>query len=329
MPHGLEDDIERIVKALGRVYREEGSKKAADLLSTARMALQETRYDNWNGGTYGYTLQLEVPVRTFAELGPRAGDLEVEIRSRIQRLTRLYSNEAVESVIIVPSLDDEGTAAQSGSIVDVPSFWKEGYLRLFLSHVSTFKVEASGLARSLEHCGVSGFVAHEDIEPTKEWENEIRLGLATCDALACLLTPEFPQSKWTDQEVGFAIGRGVLVVPVRLGIDPYGFMGRYQAHSGVKKSTEEMAVSLVTTLARHRLTGARMAEGLLVSFEGSPSFMEAKQRAARLNLIRSWSDETRERIRRAVKENDQISGAFGVPRLVEDLLSTKGPQLGT
>jgi nucleoside 2-deoxyribosyltransferase len=92
--------------------------------------------------------------------------------------------------------------------------------------VSKLKVETVDLAERLSEYGVTGFVAHEDIEPTKEWEEEIRLALTTCDALAALLRDGFRASTWTDQEVGFAIGRGILVVPIRMGLDPYGFMAR-------------------------------------------------------------------------------------------------------
>jgi hypothetical protein len=51
------------------------------------------------------------------------------------------------------------------------------------------------------------------------------------DALAALLTLGFSASLWTDQEVGFAYARRVPIIPVRLGIDPHGFMSRFQALS--------------------------------------------------------------------------------------------------
>jgi len=49
------------------------------------------------------------------------------------------------------------------------------------------------------------------------------------DALLALLTPGSNESKWTDQEVGVAVGRRVPVIPIRIGIDPYGLIGKYQA----------------------------------------------------------------------------------------------------
>jgi len=121
------------------------------------------------------------------------------------------------------------------------------------------------LAASLLRYGVTGFVAHKDIEPTKEWEAEIRLALTTCDAFACLLTDGFCSSKWTDQEVGFAYGSWNLVVPIRLGLDPYGFMARHQGYSGLGASRAEIADALVKILAKHDLTCVKMAHALVAS----------------------------------------------------------------
>ena len=51
------------------------------------------------------------------------------------------------------------------------------------------------------------------------------------DAFVALLTEGFHDSLWTDQEVGFALSRGVPILAVRLGKDPYGFIGKFQALS--------------------------------------------------------------------------------------------------
>src|SRR5262245_39848414 len=57
--------------------------------------------------------------------------------------------------------------------------------------------------------------------------------LRSAEALVALITTGFNGSKWTDQEVGFVMGRGKLVVSVRLdNTAPYGFIGRGQAING-------------------------------------------------------------------------------------------------
>src|SRR5208283_1859713 len=90
------------------------------------------------------------------------------------------------------------------------------------------------------------FVAHEDIHPTTEWQNEIENALFSMDAFVALMTQEFHDSLWTDQEVGVAFGRGVPIIAVKLGRDPYGFIGKFQALScSWDKADKELVKILV------------------------------------------------------------------------------------
>jgi hypothetical protein len=87
-----------------------------------------------------------------------------------------------------------------------PPFWRKGMLRLFVAHLAVHRDFAAELQEALLEFGVSCFVAHNDIEPTQEWQTQIETALATCDALVALLHQDFHVSNWTDQEIGFAIG---------------------------------------------------------------------------------------------------------------------------
>ena len=69
---------------------------------------------------------------------------------------------------------------------DLP--WTANDLRLFISHSSKDKKLIASVKNNLRSYGVDGFVAHVDIEPTKEWANQIEFALRTCDALVCFLT---------------------------------------------------------------------------------------------------------------------------------------------
>jgi hypothetical protein len=61
-------------------------------------------------------------------------------------------------------------------------------------------------------------------------------------------------------EIGFAVCRRVLVVPVRFGVDPYGFIGKYQAltfRSGDQPAV--VARSIFDLLVRHPASQGAMA----------------------------------------------------------------------
>jgi hypothetical protein len=83
--------------------------------------------------------------------------------------------------------------------------WSPGRFRLFMSHVHADKLIVSAVKTALSLYGIDCFVAHEDIEPTKEWITEIETALDTCHAAAAFLTPTFHDSKWTDQELGYCL----------------------------------------------------------------------------------------------------------------------------
>ncbi|MCH8204630.1 MAG: toll/interleukin-1 receptor domain-containing protein, partial [Candidatus Hydrogenedentes bacterium] len=133
--------------------------------------------------------------------------------------------------------EDSGVLRARVAASSIPSdalvrIWGDGHVRVFLSHKATCKENASKLKQALARYGISCFVAHEDIEPTEEWQREIERALFSMDALVALLTEDYHNSNWTDQEVGVAIGRNVLLIAVRLGSDPYGLMGKGQGLGG-------------------------------------------------------------------------------------------------
>ena len=156
-----------------------------------------------------------------------------------------------------------------------PAFWEEGKFRVFLSHLSKKKAWTAELQEALLTFGITAFVAHSDIKPTLEWQGQIETALATCDALVALLHVGFHESNWTDQEIGFAMGRGVPVFSVRFGQDPYGFIGKTQAFQGVEKEPIEIAEELFDAYRSNKQTQGKMAEALLRLFVRSGSFAQA------------------------------------------------------
>ena len=209
------------------------------------------------------------------------------------------------------------------SVVDKvePSFWQRGMFRLFISHLAVNRQYAAELQTSLLDYGITSFVAHNDIEPTLEWQTQIETALATCDSLVALLHSNFHESYWTDQEIGVAIGRGIPTYAIRFDQDPYGFIGRFQAFNGNNKSTKEVARELFDAYRTGKQTQKRFAEVCMTIFEESGSYSDAMQRVAHLDKLEVWDPSFAVRIRAALKNNSQISHAFGVPEKVKFLIS--------
>jgi hypothetical protein len=109
--------------------------------------------DNWSGDKSSYVLQMAVSA----------------------------SDDVLSS--LAKHLEFEFTFSNEDPIETENSCWREGTLRVFVSHLSANRALAADLQQKLSGFGISCFVAHNDIEPTKEWQREIEAALASCDAL--------------------------------------------------------------------------------------------------------------------------------------------------
>lgn len=173
-------------------------------------------YDNWNGGTYGHAVYLVVPESLFILAAKKRDEIQKQICSDLNELHNFQNEHIAEVFLEMAVAEDRDWRQESGLLItpartvtsDVATrFWGGSGFRLFLSHKSEVKKETAALKDRLALFGVSAFVAHEDIHPTREWQNEIENALHTMDAFAALLTHGFHDSDWTDQEVGFALAR--------------------------------------------------------------------------------------------------------------------------
>lgn len=141
--------------------------------------------------------------------------------------------------------------------IGAPAFWKPECLRAFVSHLSRNRKRVAQVKDALAGWGISAFIAHQDIEPSREWQAEIETALATMDVMVAVLEPGFRESAWTDQEVGYALGRGVDVIPLLVGVEPHGFIAKIQGIHIKSKLPSAVAEDLAMVLlrrARHRAT---------------------------------------------------------------------------
>lgn len=214
------------------------------------------------------------------------------------------------------------TIGQSGiSAIADPAFWKPGRLRVFLSHLSAHRAFTAELQSALLEHGITSFVAHNDIEPTLEWQTEIETALSTCHALVALLHQNFHGSNWTDQEIGYVMGRGLPAFSIRLGQDPYGFIGRFQGFNGNGKDATQLASELFNAYRSHKQTREQLARGVIATFEASDSFSQAKRNVGLVEALEYWEPDFSTRIQKAAEANGQIQSSWGVPEKVAALVA--------
>jgi hypothetical protein len=186
----------------------------------------------------------------------------------------------------------------------VKRIWGNDGFRLFLSHKSEVSKETNKLKEQLRIYGISAFVAHTSIRATLEWQKEIERALYSMDGLAALMTEDFHSSYWTDQEVGFALGRHVPVIPVRLGRNPYGFLARIQALSCNWKNAAERIVEVL-------ITYEGMFEAYVQAIRDCGSYDNANLLARILDSVEELDEDQIANLVDAYNGNSQVYDSYG------------------
>lgn len=195
-------------------------------------------------------------------------------------------------------------------------FWIPGYFRLFISHLSEHKLKATRLKGALKKYAISCFVAHEDINPTLEWQIEIEKALASMDALAAILAPGFHESKWTDQEIGYALGREILVVPLRNGLDPYGFIGKLQGVPSHDRTVAQVSHSVFQALSSNGATKNKVATTLVDQVVAAPNAERGFQFFRSLRQVQTLAESHLARLRDNIGSNPVLAA---LPSFVQEL----------
>jgi hypothetical protein len=217
-------------------------------------------------------------------------------------------------------LDLPGTNATVTRALDeaTENLWIPERIRIFISHTSAHRAEAGHLASELNRYAFTCFVAHDAIEPSREWQDVIERALRSCDVMLAYVTSDFSASKWTDQEIGWALGRELVVIPLKVGADPYGFFGAYQAVSVQEESEARQTATAVSRAIAMGVFGEQrrdanrlipqMTDVVVEAFCTSRSLDTARRRFDLIRLIprTAWKDKHVSRVREARAKNPQV-----------------------
>lgn len=123
-------------------------------------------------------------------------------------------------------------------------------VEVFLSYSHNDRVLAGKIAAFLRGREIDVFLAHEDIEISEEWKNEIFKHLGSCAVLLALLTPSFEKSVWTNQETGYMLGRrNGKVVPLIVEESDLKRIGFLEALQGIPIKAETLDQSFKEILS--------------------------------------------------------------------------------
>lgn len=311
--YSLYMNLDRCLATLAKIYKADNKKEPLSILVNSQVSFEGgVSYDNWNGGVHGHALHFLVSESVFLATRKTHQKLASEIRDDLNKIHHVQ-DEFFAQVNFDLKSSDEDWRHESGLLVGrqrhvspdaTVRVWGESGYRVFLSHKSDVKKKTGELRDQLAAFGISAFVAHESIHPTKEWQDEIENALTTMDAFVALLSKTFHESDWTDQEVGFALAKGVPVIGVKLDRDPYGFLGKFQA---LKTSWEEASVEIAKLL----INEPRMLDSYIAGLTKCKNYDEGITLARVLPSIAQLSDRQAEKLVAAFNSDSQLRGSWG------------------
>ena len=174
---------------------------------------------------------------------------------------------------------------------------------VFLSYSTKDKVIAGNAQRALARYGLDGFLAHESIQVSSEWQKRILQELNQCKMLIAVVTDEFSKSDWTGHEIGMAMQRKIVIAPIMIDkFMPKGFLAGFQAEqldssialSSIRYPEVTINKILLDAISQHPTFALSIIDNLIAGIRDASSFdyagYIAEVLAACGNLIGSKAD---------------------------------------
>lgn len=316
----LKTKLPKYLKELAAVYERQGEPYKHSVIANCRWAIREcTHYDNLDGGMDGHTIILFAPIEFLASIKiSERNDHAREIASDLRDLSTAQS-EFVAGLHIEAEDEEDPEYQGATPLSDRPvinpdslSIWKPGLARVFISHRDKHKAKVQELGNALEAYGMSCFVAHETIPADEEWQKTIVNGLETMELMVAVLTDDFHESVFCMQEVGYALGRSVPVISLKVGSsDPVGFTSHKQAQRGSLDEPLKAAKSLFPIIGDRLRRLERLNDVLVNSFCDAQDWYDARERFDRIKsqVERLTPDQTA-KIVASYASNDQLHNAI-------------------
>jgi hypothetical protein len=132
------------------------------------------------------------------------------------------------------------------------------------------------------------------------------------EVMLAFVTDDFHEGVWTNQEIGYALGKGVPIIPVKFQRkDPVGFIGTTQALKGRLDLVEEAAPAIYRLLVDKLGQKGRLQQALVSAFAKSPSFDAARDRFDRIyGVVSTLTDDEVGQIQTAYSSNERLHGAY-------------------
>lgn len=170
-----QDEIRTIVYTVTEILKADELDELIDILNTAEITLEEAGYDNWDGGTYYYTLHLLVGIGTFVKIHDRIQSVESDLLEKFNIATRHYENEVISKITIVPKAKPKIDWTRLGGTISKEQLIKDiGFLKDTMISVATgeqriqeindqYKLKYTSTEKALQKLNLKNPNPHKDL----------------------------------------------------------------------------------------------------------------------------------------------------------------------
>ncbi|MEQ1597377.1 MAG: toll/interleukin-1 receptor domain-containing protein [Casimicrobium sp.] len=202
-------DIEGILRTLAQIYAMQGARKEVAVLAKSKAEVEQTNYDRWDGGTYGYTLTLRLQAAHYAQIESEREVIEADILRRVEPLLRGYQNETIDSVVVTLEIENDANwrknAARWLEKADVSSIRtnaRRTAFDVFVSHASEDKDSlVRPLAAALVKHGFKVWYDEFELKVGDSLSKSIDNGLANSSYGIVVLSRAFFSKNWPQYEL--------------------------------------------------------------------------------------------------------------------------------
>jgi hypothetical protein len=205
-------------------------------------------------------------------------------------------------------------------------------VKIFLSYSTIDKHTAATIKYYLEKLGFDIFLAHNDLEPSQIWIEEILKHLDNCDIFLPFLTDNCRNSTWVNQEIGIEFTKNKIIIPLTVNCVPWGFISHIQAYS-LNASNNEFFINDIENASwkiekiMKEKTYDKMRDSLIFALNNSSSYdISNKISISLLHYMLSDPDHVNEIIRIFLM-NDQVNQAYDARKLISRLFNDYGDSI--
>lgn len=226
----IPDDIEGILRTVAQVYAMQGNRREVAILAKSKAEVEQTDYDNWNGGTYGYRLILRIPAAHYAQIESEREKIEKDILERMEPLLQGFSNASINSVLITLEIENDANwRKNAGRWLDkvaeesVRIGPRASRFDVFISHATEDKESlVRPLATALMQHGFQVWYDEFELKLGDSLSKSIDHGLSNSAYGIVILSKAFFSKNWPQYELEGLIARQMVgekvVLPIWHGV---------------------------------------------------------------------------------------------------------------